>query len=527
MGILSFDLEYRRAWMFPRNIRNIAPWKIYGILKVLMQCNDDKSDQKTMYRLLAETGIKRQENVRDKNDGGMRTYFAQLEMLGLIYESGESGKYHYTLAGEAIADEDNPLQVLQFQLLRHQYPSAYGLSANVRIDPRMRVKPFLFILKLLHDDRLGRYLTNEDVIAPVIYGHTNDCYEFVLNKIVQGRGHLSGIKGVIDNPSMDMYTRRGKTEKAFDNMKDIANTALNYLEATQLVVKSRDQGHNIYTFNSNYESLYQMALEEENVFIPITSKREEQSFQRSYGRYLKEKDTRNDSNLVAPKESPALQFATYKYIEYLNDHLFDDNSASFVAEMATFGISSKDAVAAVDKLENKKLQLWENAYLEYAFSGGKYSNEFEKATTEIFVSLGFENSEWIGRKKAQQTWRGNFPDVFIQVPGCIECGLADAKATSSYSLGHADMLKMKETYIHTNKEISDESVLGYFLYIAGGFKGDIDKSLQMLEEATGIPVSALDARGMLKLKQKKYRIEVIVELFKSGRFVSSDELELM
>ena len=155
MPLLSFDSKYRRLWMFPRNIRKITPWKLYQILKVLIQCEDmnmaSKDNQKFIYQLLAEAGIKRSENIRDKNPGGMRTYYAQLKCLGLIYPSGKE-RYNYTIAGDAIADEDNPLQVLQYQLFRHQYPSAYGLGRNVLIDPRMKVKPFLFISKLLHDE---------------------------------------------------------------------------------------------------------------------------------------------------------------------------------------------------------------------------------------------------------------------------------------------------------------------------------------------------------------------------------------
>lgn len=529
MGLLSFNPEYRRIWMFPRNIRYIAPWKIYGILKVLMQCDDDKSDEKAMYKLLAATGIKRKENVRDKNDGGMRTYFAQLEMLGLVYETENSNKYHYTIAGDAIANEDNPLQVLQYQLLRHQYPSAYGLSPNVKMDPRMKVKPFLFIIRLLHDDRLDRKLTNEDVIIPVVYGHNDDCYEFVVEKIIKGRQSKNGVAGVIDNPNIDMYTRRGNPGKAFDNMKDIANTALNYLEATQLVLKNKNEkGRNEYVFNEYYENIYQKLLLEKDIFIQIESKKEVQSFQRSYGRYLKEKDTRKESEIQEKKESPSIQFATYKYVEFLNDNLFVYDTSRFISEMDSFGISLQDTTTVIDRLSNKKNQLWENTYLDYAFSGGLYSSQFEQATVELLISIGFDESEWTGRRKSYDNWRGNFPDVFIKRKGTVECGLGEVKATSSFSLGHSDMLKMKDTYVYTNNEIYKGSKLIYFIYIAGGFKGDIDRSLSMLSEATGVPVSAIDAKGMLKIKERNLGRDIIEkEIFQSKRFISSGEIGLL
>ena len=68
--------------MFPRNIRNIVPWKLHQALIVLMKCSDldvkNGDDQKYIYRMLEEAGIKRKSNTRDKNPGGMRTYLAQL-----------------------------------------------------------------------------------------------------------------------------------------------------------------------------------------------------------------------------------------------------------------------------------------------------------------------------------------------------------------------------------------------------------------------------------------------------------------
>ena len=532
-NLLSFDPDTRRIWMFPRNIRDIAPWKLYKILKVLLQCEDvnqySGEEQQMMYRLLDESGIKKKGKTRDKNPGGMRTYYSQLETLGLVFRAESSKSYSYTIAGETIANEENPLSVLQYQLLRHQYPSAYGLGQNVKIDSRVRVKPFMFLLRLLHDQRLENYLTNFDVVFLVIYGHNIDCYEFVVSKILEFRSK-DDFREVIDNWEIDLYTPRGSADKAINNMCDIANTAINYLKAAALIiVEGNNKGRTKYIFNANYETLYQQFLKEEDSFIPIRGKQDYESFQRAYGRYDKNKDNRSLSECTSQtKVSPALQFATFKYVEYLNDHLFEDDSILFVAEMASYGISSKDSIAAVERLSPRKISLQENTYLDYAFSGGTLSNEFEKSTTELLKSLGFSDSQWIGRRKSQKNWRGNFPDVYIKKPETMDCGLADAKASSSYSLGHADMLKMKDTYIHTNDEIEPGSHLVYFVYISGGYKGDINNSLSMLSRSTNIPVSAVDARGMLKLLDKHWTAEEIEErIFMSGEYISSDQIELM
>lgn len=535
-GLLSFEPDTRRVWMFPRNIRDIAPWKLYKILKVLLQCDSldqySGEDQKMMYRLLEESGIKKPGSIRDRNPGGMRTYYSQLETLGLVFRVEDKNTYNYTIAGEAIVNEENPIKVLQYQLLRHQYPSAYALGRNVRIDPRMKVKPFLFILKLMHDEELDHYLTSSDVVFPVIYGHSNSCYEYVRSKILEYR-ETGSFVDVIDDWDNSLYTPRGSADKALNNILDIANTALNYLKASSLVIADyhKIDGRTRYLFNENYEQLYHDFMKECDSFLPIKTMDEYQSFQRSYGRYLKSKDTRSSSDEIQQKVSPTLQFATIKYIEYLNSNLFDNQNGFFVAEMAKYGIPFSDANRAVELLDSKKRTIEERTYLDYAFSGGTLSEEFEKATTSLFISLGFNRSKWIGRKKSFANWRGNFPDVFIQKEGTNDCGMADAKATSSYSLGHADMLKLKDTYISSNKELDCNSRLVYFLYIAGGFKGNTDLALEQLGTATNIPVTALDAKGMLKLKSlvsKGWSANDIEEkIFFSGRYVSSDEIEIM
>ncbi len=533
MGLLDFDPKTRRVWMFPRNIRDIAPWKLYRILKILLQCDDidqySGEDQKMMYRLLEESGIKKKGEIRDRNPGGMRTYYSQLETLGFVFRPDNGKTYHFTLAGEAMSEEENPLQILQYQLLRHQYPSAYGLGQNVKMDPRMKIKPFVFLLRLLHDERLDFKLSNFDVVFPVIYGHNDDCYEFVVKKILEFR-ELGVFEDVISNCEIDLFTPRSSPSgNPIGNIKDIANTAMNYLKAAALILEAgKEKGRTFYSFNDHYEHFYKEMENESDYYIPIRSKSDYQSFQRNYGRYLKSKDTRTTTDSEPRKESPSLQFATFKYVEFLNEELYSDDTALFVSEMAKYGISQKDAVYATEKFKDKKDNLQDNTYLEYAYSGGKQASEFEKATTELLKSLGFSESQWIGRRKSFNNWRGNFPDVYIKQPGTQECGMADTKATSSYSLGHDDMLKLRETYIHTNLEIDPKSRLEYFVYIVGGVKGNISQSLSMLSAATGLPVSALDARGMLKIKRKNWSPSFIEEhLFKAGAYISADEIELM
>lgn len=502
---LSFQEKTRRVWMFPRNIRDISPWKIYKILKVLMLYSDTNqfaSDQQPyLYKLLSEAGIKKQDNTRDSNPGGLRTYYAQLEALGLVFSTEADTSFHYTVAGEAIMSEDNPLAVLQCQLLRMQYPSAYGFGQNVRIDNRMKVKPLLFVLKLLHDERLDCYLTNEDMVFPVIYGHFNSSYEFVVGKIVDYRRKKS-FDAVIQNPDEDLYTPRGRIETALGNIKDIGNTALNYLKAAELVMTDGViERKTRYVFNFNYEQVYQRYLLEFDDFRRIYSLDDYQSFQRAYGRYNKLKDTRQITSGSEFRRPARETFIQTKYVDFLNINTFNSDSAMFVAEMSSFGFGADEVSEAIRVYSLKKRTIEENRYLEYANSGGIYAREFEQATTNLFVTYGFDKSQWTGSRTPCTNRRGGFADVYIQYSGTNDCGLADTKATSLYALGHKDMLAMQDTYATSNKEIDSASNLRFFVYIAGGFKGNIEKSISELTERTGISVSAITADNLLLIKE--------------------------
>lgn len=515
--LLSFDLGTRRIWMFPRNIRQIWPWKLYQTMNVLMQFNGkenirDKDIQQHMYELLEGLGVKGKGDTRDANPGGMRTYFAQLACLGLVYTKKDHS-YGLTLAGQQLIDGKNPVKVVQYSLFRHQYPSAYG--SRIKMDPRMRVKPFLFLLKLLHDPEIQGYLTNKDVMIPVVYGHTDACYNFCKQKILELRAKpaesgMDDVLSILDNPVADLYTPRGASDlpHQLGNVKDIANTALNYLVSSYLIIENDEKvrGQKSYAFNPEYEDLYQLFQQERGKYVPCLAKKEE-AFQRSYGRYDKYKDGRNDDEKrsVSRGEDTIIKV---KFVDFMYQHPFEEFEGAlvsdFVSSLGKLGVrSNTDVLSVVAPLLEEKSSLDESKYLEYSISGVRYCNEFEQATTALLKSMGFDTSEWIGRRQAKQTWRGNFPDILIREGTDLQIGFADTKASNSYMLGHDDMLKCRETYAHTNNELVPGSSIKYFLYIAGGFKGNINASIKQLSEATGFPVTAMTARAMLALRKKK------------------------
>ncbi|MBI9096343.1 MAG: hypothetical protein JEY71_15865 [Sphaerochaeta sp.] len=405
--LLSFDKNTRRVWMFPRNIRNIEPWKLHQILTVLMEYvqTSDMSSQKVqdlLYSILASIGIKRDAMLRDPKSGGMRTYFAQLECLGLVYKTSKKS-YEFTIAGEMMRDGIEPQKVLQFALLRHQYPSSYSNGQNIKIDQRIKIKPFIFILMLLHDERLAAYITSEEIQIPVIYGHNYNCYEACLTKILEMRAGKD-FSQVVDNPSDDLYTPRGSgiLRLAYNNVSDIANTAKNYLQAAGLLIcdLQKASGKERYVFNEAFEDVYISELEKKDEYVRYPENKE--SFQRAYGRYDKAKDTRVIQPKKRKQSSGAETLIQLKCIEYMKDNPFSsDFVAEYCNEMGTYGFSKDLVTEVINPLLARKATLEESVYLEYANSGGVKATEFEKATTSLLKSLGFNRAIWIGNKKTR------------------------------------------------------------------------------------------------------------------------------
>nr|WP_321297721.1 hypothetical protein [uncultured Sphaerochaeta sp.] len=546
--LLNFDANSRRLWMFSRNIRSIYPWKLSQILKVIMQVGKtedigSQATQMTMYSLLSELGLKRKADIRDTKSGGMRTYYAQMESLGFLYRKKDSGNgtgesnFGLTIAGEAMINSENPLKVLQYSLLRYQYPSVYSRNRNVQIDGRIQIKPMQFLLQLMMDERLGGHLSDYEIQIPVMYGHSNKCFDYCVNLILRLRSG-EDILDVMNNPATDMYTPRSTSSdinKALSNLKDIANTGRNFLSAADLIIQNSspdDLGRISFSINPNYKAwISALIVQEGNRFIDNPENNE--SFQRAYGRYLNAKDTRRDEDTSPKKLSGAETLIQIKYVDYINKNPFmGDEVAEFISSLNGYGFRNEDISTVIAPLQKKKNSLEDNIYLEYAYSGGKKSNEFEKATTNLLIQLGFDESIWIGRKISKNNWRGNYTDVLIQRSGSLESGFAEVKATYKYSFEHTDMLKMVNTYVPSFAEISPPNhQLKYYLYIAGGFCGDVDTALKQLSEKVHIAISAITAQGLLSLR-KRLGTEINAEfvqknLFEKGVFFDGDDIAML
>jgi hypothetical protein len=167
--------------MLPRNIRKIEPHKIALILCKIENnlangiWKGNVNNQKAFTKSLEVDEIKKTGQQIDENSGGARTYLNQLENLGLVFQNSEN--YYLTISGERIVEGVEPKKILQHNLLNLQYPSTYSTNKNCKINPKIKIKPFLTILQILRDKQI-KYLTDYEIILITIFGHNQNCINF-------------------------------------------------------------------------------------------------------------------------------------------------------------------------------------------------------------------------------------------------------------------------------------------------------------------------------------------------------------
>ncbi len=241
---------------------------------------------------LEEAGLKRKGERRDHTGGGARTYQAWLTSLGLLFIHESTKTLKLTLAGEAIIAGDSPVSVLKEQILKYQFPSSFSLSRNIDVAPRFRIRPFRFLLRLLNDKQLNSL--SEDEIAKIVIveaeNESENCYKSVVEKILLYRDIGDQC---LDKDFFQKYPpSKGDVHQKnpFGNLRDIANTIINWVEYTQLA--KRDEIDKRLCLIPEKINEVKAILKDNPGFIDRPEQQE--YFQRKYGLDPKhKKDTRN------------------------------------------------------------------------------------------------------------------------------------------------------------------------------------------------------------------------------------------
>lgn len=523
---------HRTMWMFPRNIRFIAPWKLNQIASLLYSATGDagsQSVQDQLYDQLAQLGVKiGRSSTGIANAGGMRTYFAQLACLGLFWRDVD-GSWKTTIAGDELIAARNPLKVIRCQLLRMQYPSVYGNGHNVQCAPEMCVKPFSFLVQLLQEDRLGRHLTCDDMAVAVVYGQSQKDYGTVVDKILQARE--SGFASIIDSVTDLCTPRRWNAsdeellQKGIEDARTIGNTAKNYLEAAQLIYPcSNEKSKTSYELVSDEKILIEIRPLLEEKLEPAPNAGYEAAWQRRFGRYNKTKDNRRIDGVTRVDSRTALLQSLF--IRAVETSPYDFNVKAFCEhQAASWGVLVQDVARIVNPLVSRVSTVERNTVMAAALSGGTQAIVFEKAATAILRKLGFELSEHLGQKYAKHR-DGGYPDIRIRSSLLASCGFGDTKATNKYVFPLTDTQKLGSYYHDCWKEFPDHTPTAWFLYIAGGFGSNsqtVKKKLKECADKYSHPVSAITVNALLDLADMKHppSVEALARIFGRSEYITS------
>ena len=198
-------------WMLPRAYRSMTN---YGTVEGL------KSFEKYLVnnRRTPEIALKIRDYLEDKgvmlepidrktkkiishrdiksNPGTIRTLIAQFKALGFLYEDRKK-IYHFTEVAQEILSlnydcskksDNKKIDIIMTNLIcRINFNSEYFHGSQVRISWKFRLKPVLFILKILKSKRLSFYLEPPEMYILYFKAMVIEDYDMIVNTILEFR----------------------------------------------------------------------------------------------------------------------------------------------------------------------------------------------------------------------------------------------------------------------------------------------------------------------------------------------------
>ncbi|MCD8291332.1 MAG: hypothetical protein LUC91_07510 [Prevotella sp.] len=449
----------------PKRKLNSVPEELAAFCSVALgkQWSGNRSLHLAFEDELEETGTKRIGERRDGGGSGGRTHAAMLYSLGLWFEF--DNKVFLTWAGESIMAGKPIVPILKKQVIHYQFPSAY--SDSVHVTSRFKIRPFIFLLRLLSDSRIV-HLTQEEIAFVVLIQAENEsdrCYEDVVNCIHKYRDSSCGWRVFGDDYLSNHYC----TE---NNLMDISNTIMNWLDFTQLVYRE------IKVIGIPDEKYAEVQNIIDNPGSFIDNRLAPDVFQRRYGLDpWHQKDTRNLLNTGTISSS---LIERHRIIQIF----FNYSSLKPIPRITADVVSHIAQIAGTDfKFTEHVLQQtyphgaiggYLSNYRNMAFQGTEEAVEFEKATTNLFHDIFGYNAIHLG-----QTGSKSAPDVLLISDSDGYQAIIDNKAYSKYSISGDHHNRMVYNYIEGIRNYSDcDFPIGFFTYISGGFGKNIDAQIQ-------------------------------------------------
>lgn len=444
---------------------------------------------------LEQAGLKRVGERRDQTGGGARTYRAWISSLGLVFMQESTRQLKLTLAGEAIMAGESPVEVLKHQVLKYQFPSSFSLSRGVDVAPRFKIRPFRFLLKLLCEDRIGFYLTEEEIAKIIITeaeNETDKCYEYIVDRLLQFRDYgdncLSPDFSTLYKPS------RGEINPNYPyrHLTDIANTIVNWLEYTQLA--KRNDSRQLVILDDKQAEVQSVL----SVTPPFIDRPEQHEyFQRKFG--VDPKHTKDLRNLTATRTITHEIIAEQK----IKQAFISESLKKPIGKITTSIIDRIIDMTGIDAqlVEETLLRLYPRGaigsfmteYFEMAFRGRDDATEFELATVELFKNAFDLEAEHIGPIPLS-------PDVLVLSDKAGFIGIIDNKAYSKYTINNDHRNRMVHNYIPKYSQ-NQQYPLAFFSYISGGFGNNINTQIKSIVDETGVNGSAVSVSNIIKLAE--------------------------
>lgn len=513
-------------WHIPRNKRQLYPvvdiLALFNLHSIGQIWEGDLGIQLDFETELERYGLKAPGTRRDRRAGGARTYEAWLFNLGLIYTETGTGINRLTLAGEALLNGEPPVPILTNQLMKLQYPSAYSARSRVDINQRFRIRPFRFILRLLADQRI-QFLSQSEIARFLLTegeNETNRCFEYIVEQVLRYRREGDAMLTTNFNELYPSSTNGVRTTvKTINALEDVANTFINYLNYTGLIQRVDGQ---ISIFPEREIDVIKI-LNDGTSIRPFRQSDEfgSENFQRSLGLAPgQNRDNRNFLNVDTTEEdfmeqrirNEFLRMSSITPIFRLSWELFEE-----IAQITGYSINRIQQ--ALEDMHINTFTEFENQYIRFGSSGRDLATQFEMATANIFLQLGF-NSEHIGPLPLH-------PDILITNESNSIKGIIDTKAYLTYSISNDHRNRMLSNYIPTFN--TGDYPLDFFMYVADGFGGMIDSQIQKIYEDSNICGSAITSRLLLRLLEihleTPISLAVLRDLFTINRQITLMDID--
>lgn len=485
-------------WMIPRPKRKLLSvvdvLSAFSLVSLDQLWRGERGTQLSFEEELERVGVKAPGPRRDQGGSGARTYESWLHCLGLIFTDG-SGFQRLTLAGEALLNGEPPVPIITNQLLKFQYPSTYSTRSQVAVDPRFRVHPFRFILAVLRDGRI-RTLSKAEIARFVItFADDDDKVDEVAEWILRFR---SDGDAVLPPDFPDRFPPRGgepqSLEETLDRLEDVANTFINFIEYTQLVVRDLPSLP-IYIDPDRLEEV-DAILATDPGFIPRPE--DEEYFQRRYGLDPSHtKDTRRFTGTRVTAQLYARRLVMDKFLKLSAVRPITRITTGLVDEISHItGINRSFVEETLGAVGYRALGAFQASYLAMSRAGKEEARDFEIATQQIFGPDGFGlHADHIGTKPLH-------PDVLVVSDREGYSGIIDAKAYASYGISNDHRNVMIHNYIPRFRRASERGEvppLAFWGYVAGGLKSSVGSTIISMSQEAGIPGFAVTAQNLIRL----------------------------